>query len=139
MLIHVIDASSKTRNEQIKVVNDVLEDIGANTQPRIAAFNKCDISEEFVPNFLSGYDKTVNISAKTGNNINKLIETTASLAPGKKEKVTVVLPYSDASLLNMLHTNQKVINEEYTEKGIRLELLADESAFKKLKPYIERG
>lgn len=141
LLVHVIDASCPARNDQIRVVNDVLKDIGAVDKPQIAVFNKCDMlsSPDFVPNFLDGHDRTVKISAKTGENIKELIDCLAELAPGKKEKISVLLPYSDASLLDMLHTNQKVLQEEYTQDGIKIELLADEQTFKRLKPYIERG
>lgn len=141
LLIHVIDASSDTREEQISVVNTVLHDIGACGKPQIAVFNKCDKLDSlgFVPSKLDGYDKTVNISAKNGENTEELIKAIAYLAPGKKEKISVLIPYTDASLLDMIHTNQKVISEEYTENGIKAELLADEQAYKKLMPYIERG
>lgn len=138
LLIHVIDASSPSKNEHIKVVNDVLKDIGAVGKPRIAAFNKCDNSDcaLFLPNNADGYDETVRISAKTGENTDKLINSIARLAPGKKEEITVILPYSEASLLNTLHTKQKVLSEEYTNDGIKIKLLADETAFKRLQPYI---
>lgn len=141
LLVHVIDASSPTRAEQIKVVNEVLKDIGADGKPQIAAFNKCDCldCDGFIPTCADGCDVTVAISAKSGENTDKLVAALAQLAPGRKEKLTVLLPYSDASMLNDLHTNQKVLCEEYTDKGIKIELLADEAAFKRLQPYIERG
>ena len=141
ILIHVIDASNPRRVDQIRVVNEVLHDIGAVGKPSIAVFNKCDRldSDAFAPNSLDGYERSVKIAAKTGENIESLIEAIADTAPGKKQQVRILLPYSDAGLLNELHQNQKVLQENYTENGIEIELLADESAFRKLHDYIVEG
>lgn len=141
LLIHVIDASSPAKLEQIKIVEDVLRDIGAVGKPRIALLNKSDKldSQEFMPNILRGYDRTISISAKTGENIEALIKVIEELAPGKKQKMNLVIPYSEAGLVSKLHENQKIISEEYTQAGIRLELLAGEEVYKKLQGYIERG
>ena len=141
LLIHVIDASSPARSAQIKVAEEVLNDIGAVGKPRIAVFNKCDKEDEagFLPAAAEGYDRTVRISAKTGENIGELIKAVAELAPGKKEKMRVLIPYGSESLVSKLHDNQKILTEEYTAEGVRLELLAGEEVFKDLQKYIERG
>jgi GTP-binding protein HflX len=141
LLIHVIDASSPRRADQIRVVGEVLNDIGAVGKPRIAVFNKCDKldSPEFAPKSLDGYDKSVRIAAKTGENIAELVGAVAELAPGKKKQIKVLIPYSEAKMVNGLHENQKVISEEYKENGIEIELLADEAEFRRLHDYIERG
>lgn len=138
VLIHVIDASSPRRAEQIKVVDEVLKDIGAVGKPQIAVFNKCDKldSPEFIPKKAEGYDRLVKISAKSGENIGELIKQIAELAPGKKEKIKILIPYSDAGIIDELHKYQKVLSEEYTENGIEMELLADETTFRRLGAYV---
>jgi GTP-binding protein HflX len=42
LLLHVIDASYTSFQEQIRVVNESLEEIGAGSKPRILVFNKID-------------------------------------------------------------------------------------------------
>lgn len=44
-LLHVIDSSDPFIQERINVVNEILDDIGAN-QPRIMVFNKIDLIDE---------------------------------------------------------------------------------------------
>lgn len=138
VLIHVVDASSPGRAEQVKVVDEVLKDIGAVGKPQIAVFNKCDKLEtfEFAPRMIDGYEKNVRISAKSGENINELIDAIAELAPGRKKEIKILIPYSDARIINDLHQNQKVLKEEYTENGIEVNLLADEATFRALHDYI---
>ena len=138
LLVHVIDASSPYRLDQIRVVNEVLSDIGAVGKPQIALFNKCDKLEspEFMPKLLDGYEKTVRISAKTGENTDELIAALAELAPGKKTKIRVLIPYSEGGLLSELHEKQKIISEDYTGNGTEVVLLADEIIFNRLHDYI---
>jgi len=138
LLIHVIDASGRDRENQIRVVNEVLNDIGADGKPRIAVFNKCDRldSLEFAPRSLSGHDMSVKISAKSGTNIDELISAIAELAPGKKQKIKILIPYSDGNLLNELYKNQKVLSEEYTADGVEVEFLADEAMFRRVHDMI---
>jgi GTP-binding protein HflX len=42
LLLHVVDAASPQRDEQIAEVHKVLEDIGAGEIPRILVYNKID-------------------------------------------------------------------------------------------------
>jgi GTP-binding protein HflX len=44
LLLHVIDASSLQREEQVAEVNKVLADIGADEIPRILVYNKIDLA-----------------------------------------------------------------------------------------------
>ena len=133
-LLHVIDASSPDFEDQIEVVENVLRDIGAGDKPIIGVYNKCDISS---PEFLKTlrYNKNVNISAKKNINTDKLIDAISNVAPGKKEELLIMLPYSLGSELSELHTNQKVLSEEYTENGIKIRFLADAATFDRLKKY----
>ncbi len=134
ILLHVIDTSSPEFEDQIEVVESVLRDIGAFDKPIIGVYNKCDIAS---PEFLKStrYNKNISISAKNKINMDKLIEIISDVAPGKKQKLSILLPYSLGSELSELHTNQKVISEEYTEDGIKICFLADEATFDRLKKY----
>jgi len=44
LLLHVIDAASPQRDEQIAAVNQVLRDIGAHEIPQILVYNKIDMA-----------------------------------------------------------------------------------------------
>lgn len=133
MLLHIIDTSSPEMENQIHVVENVLKDIGASGKPEICVFNKCDLTAErpFVKDCPCVY-----ISAKSGENINTLIKAIADAAPGKKEKISVIIPYSNGALVSELYQNQKVLSESYGESGTEMELLVDERMYEKLKEYM---
>ena len=50
----------------------------------------------------------------------------------------IILPYNEAGLLNEIRKDGKVISEEYTENGIKAEVMADFRLCSRLEKYIER-
>lgn len=46
LLLHVVDAASPQRDEQIDQVDKVLDEIGASAIPRILVFNKIDLTDQ---------------------------------------------------------------------------------------------
>lgn len=136
VLLHVIDGASEQYADHIKVVREVLSDIGAGQKPIIAVFNKCD---KIGPNTVltaPGHDIEIKISAKTGEGFAELLSALAELAPGKKTRVTAIIPYTEGALLSRLHQEQKILAEEYTENGTKIEMLADRYAYDAVKEYI---
>ena len=133
-LIHVTDASSPDADMHIKVVGDVLKDLGAQSKPVINVYNKCDVAVDFVPPVSEGTD--VFISAKTGKGIDGLFGAIADTAPGRKREHTFLIPYSDGAILSTLHSSEKVLSEEYTDKGTKVRVLVDDAVFGGLKKYL---
>ena len=137
ILLHVIDASSDEADNQIEVVESVLRDIGASGKPIIGVFNKCDkISDEPIGKI--NYDKNVFISAKKRININELLLAIADTAPGKKQEITVCIPYGEGSVVNELHSSQKVIREEYAAEGTLMDLMVDAAMYERIKQYVTK-
>lgn len=73
MLLHIIDAASPFRNEQIAEVNKLLKEIGAETIPQILIFNKIDRAESSrTANYVRdeyGRITCIRLSAKTGEGL----------------------------------------------------------------------
>ena len=132
-IIHVIDASSSEADNRIKVVCDVLDEIGAGGKPYINVYNKCDLQNCSIASDNGG--KNVFISAKTGQGIADLMAAIADTAPGKKFERELLIPYSDGGVLNELHKNEKVLDEEYRGDGVYIKVLADEAVFQTIKQY----
>ncbi len=135
ILLHVIDTSSEEVENQMRVVDEVLKEIGAVGKPVIGVFNKCDISGADCIGLMR-YDKNVRISAKRGDNLSALIEAIADAAPGKKRAVKVCIPYSEGALVNELHETQKVQSTDFSENGTVMELLVDAAMYERLRKYV---
>jgi len=74
LLLHVVDANSSERFDQIAEVNKVLQEIGAQHIPQILVFNKIDLQETPAGVQRDEYGRITRIflSAKTGAGIDEL-------------------------------------------------------------------
>lgn len=82
LLLHVVDAASPARNEQIEQVNLVLEEIGAENIPQLLVWNKIDMSgaKPGVERDEYGKIRRVFVSARTGEGLDLLREAIAEYA-----------------------------------------------------------
>lgn len=86
LLLHVVDASSAVRLEQIEQVNDVLHEIGADTVRQVLVFNKIDAVPELaargdaVERDEYGNISRVFLSARTGQGLDALRAAIAEIA-----------------------------------------------------------
>lgn len=135
VLLHVIDASNPEADNQVKIVEQVLADIGADDKPVVAVFNKCDLTMGKAAASPKS-NRNVYISARYGKQIDTLIDAISRTAPGRKRRVKVCIPYSEGSLVNLLHDTQKVDSEEYSDKGTLMDLRVDAETYEKIKQYL---
>ncbi len=135
VLLHITDVSNPEYKNQIIVVNEVLKDIGADNKPEIMVYNKCDKADK---EELTGCDG-VFISAKKKIGLDKLIDAVADAAPGKKQEISVCIPYSEGALVSELHNTQKILSEQYSSEGTILCLLADSITYNRLRDYMVGG
>lgn len=134
VLLHVIDSSDESMNDQITVTKDVLSSIGAMDKPIIGVYNKTDLCTDLAG--LCHYKRNVCISAKNKTGIDELINALSEEAPGKKKEYTMLIPYSDGGILNSIHNNQKVLAENYTSDGTELKVLLDDESYAKFQNYV---
>ena len=82
LLIHVFDASSPQRVEQIQQVDAVLAEIGAGDIPQILVANKVDLAERLpsVEHHPCGTIRRVSVSARTGAGLPALRDALAAAA-----------------------------------------------------------
>ncbi len=135
VLVHVVDASSNGRDEQMDVVYKTLSELGCLEKPIVTVFNKTD-KDVVLP---LPHDKnaayTVSISALTGAGVEKVTEAIERVLAASKRKLAIVLPYSQGNMLAKIHGSCDILNEEHTEKGVFLELYANEEMFNRLKQF----
>ncbi len=134
VLIHVTDVSNPEYETHMKVVESVLNDIGASGKPVINLYNKSDLANDFIPT-----EKGIFISAKTGAGTGEFLAALSDAAPGKKQKMTVIIPYSRGDIVNRLHEKEKVLSEEFTESGTLMTILADKITYNSLREFLGGG
>lgn len=82
LLLHVVDANSPVRLDQIQQVNQVLKEIGADQIPQLLVWNKIDLAELEPSVEMDEYDKIqrVFVSGRTGVGMDLLRDAIASYA-----------------------------------------------------------
>ncbi len=132
VLLHVIDISNPEWEEQARVVNELIRQLGAEGTPCLRIFNKCDRYIGILPH---GED-VVCISAKSGEGSDRLVQKLSELLDRGKKQVTLLLPYAAAGLLDSLNREAKVLRTEYTDAGIEVEAVVQPDLFGRVKQYI---
>ena len=118
LLIHVVDSSYENRDFYMEVTNKVIEQIGAGDKDQIIAYNKMDIAKS-VPLDVSGHE-VVYLSAKTGENINVLVEKIREKIFGGRVEMTLLIPYQRGDTTSYLCENAQIFSMEYEEEGTLL-------------------
>lgn len=137
LLLHVVDSSNEDLDIQIKTTYSILKELEVLQKPIITVFNKTDKIQEkglFYDNKF--VDKKISISAKTGENIDELLELVQNLLPQKFEKVTLRLPYDQQGSVNYFMTNYNVEDIKYTEEGTEIQLNINQIDFEKYSKFI---
>jgi GTP-binding protein HflX len=137
LLLIVADGADSEVDMHLEIVSRLLSDIGASDKPKIVVFNKSDlIPDDKNLTVLSGGAPFVEISAKEGTGIEKLLAKLEDLVPGKKKKITLLIPYSQGQIVSELHANQIIMEETYEADGTRITTLLDAISYSKYRDYI---
>lgn len=124
--LHIIDASDPRVEENIKAVDDVLEQIHANNIPRLLVYNKIDLleqSSQIVVRDDNNLPIRVNISAKTGQGIDELLSCISELLSTDSSTFAVKILANDSKLRSLLYSSKGVVSEEFLDDGsIKLQL-----------------
>lgn len=143
VLVHVVDASSLDADEQAQAVDQVLEDLGAVNKPVIMALNKIDLgmtmAAERIIRQVGDQLPVLEISAKTGENLDLLLQTIGDTLPQEYNTYEMLIPFSDQKLVNMVHEEGNVLEEEFTGEGTRLKAQLAPAAAGRIKGYLTDG
>ena len=132
ILLHVIDLSNPEWEDQAEIVNALVRQLGAETTPCIRVFNKCDLYVGILPH---GSD-TVCISAKTGEGADVLIQHLMDMLNEGIRESDLILPYSDAGVLDLLRREAQILSAEYTENGILVKANLSPELLGRFKKYV---
>jgi GTPase len=137
ILLHVVDASTEEAGVQIQVVNSILEGLGAINKPIALVLNKIDVRKEESRIPISNpQGKVFEISALTGQGLEGLLEGISQMIPKENIEVNVLVPYTAGWVIPFIHENGEVISEEYTEQGIKADIIIKKMKIEKIREYI---
>lgn len=132
VILNICDISINDAQEQLEVTRSVLDELGCGDIPVITVCNKVDLTEDKMMSF---GENTVFISAKNKKGIDRLLQTICKVLSERVEEVELLLPYSEGSLLEQIHRNGKMLEEEYRPDGVRIKIVIDKKLLKAVLPF----
>jgi len=115
LVVHVVDAASIDLDGRMAVVNSILEELGAESRPRLVVYNKKDLPTAAVPP-----PGAIAVSAHTGDGIAGLLDAFDSAFAPVEEKLAIVIPHRDGRTRAWLHRHGRVVEETDLEEGTRV-------------------
>lgn len=134
LLLHVVDFSDEDYEENIRVTNSTLKEIGADNIPVIYVFNKCDKVNDTKLPYVDG--SKVCISAKNNIGINELINVISNNIFKGYVTCKMQIPFKRGDIVSYLKEKYDFISTQYTNDGTLIEICLNEKDYGKYKNYI---
>ncbi len=132
VLLHVIDISNPDWEEQARVVDRLIYQLGAEGTPYIRLYNKCDQYFGILPHG----ENELCISAKSGEGSDSLVKKLCEILDNGKQEVELLIPYSKGGMLDTLMKETAVLEREYEQDGIKVRAVVPKVMLGKLKDFI---
>mgnify|MGYP004602827123 FL=1 len=131
VLLHVIDISNPEWEEQARVVDSLIRELGAEETPCIRVFNKCDRYFGILPHG----EHTVCVSARTGEGLDSLQTMIAEILSRGKHHAVLRIPYSAGNLIDLLQREAAVHSLEYAEDCMVVDATVKPEIWGRVKAY----
>ena len=136
LILHVIDASSPEFEGQIDAVDQVMQQIGAQSIPKLMVFNKCDLlDDEALAGMRNRFSNALFVSAHSGLGIDDLLRRIAQVASSGEKRMEVVIPYDKGSLSALAHERCRIIEEYYESDGTHMAIFCPPSLASQFEPF----
>jgi GTP-binding protein HflX len=141
VLLHVVDASHPLLEEQIAVVNETLEDIGAGGKRTIMVFNKIDRLQDRseLAQLRKTFDQPVFISATRSINVTGLVARLTNVLDAGITEATLQLAQQDYALISRIHDLADVLDTVYNHDSVTVRFRAPTATVEHIRKLIERG
>lgn len=138
ILIHVVDISDPFCIEHAEATYEVLQELKAYDKPIITVLNKVDTLENKAKAkiFKVKFPKAVSISAKTGEDLDELLDMMMKEISNLRKVVTLRIPQSKYALVAELMEVGTVKEMEYEGNDILLEVEIPSILEHKVLPYV---
>ena len=133
LLLHVVDSSYENYDFHIDVTDKVIGEIGAGGKEKLMVYNKIDKISE-LPVDATGHD-CVFVSAKTGENMDLLMDKIRQSIFSDRITAELMIPYSRGDISSYLCEKAVVMEMDYREEGTFFKVELNQADYNRLKKY----
>lgn len=139
LILHIVDITHPNVREQVRTVEQVLQEIQAGQKPMLVALNKIDLLKdpETAQEMAAQYPNAVAISALYGHGLEQLLLKLEALLTQQMVPVRVQLPYAAGDLVSLFRRHGVVNSEQHGQTGLKIEGRVPPGLLKTFEPYLE--
>lgn len=113
LILHVVDASSERRDEQMKVVDEILQELGAGGKPQVILYNKIDLCNPQQQEMLPVDQTHLRISAYNEQDLEAVKNMVQDQLAGGTRIYRI--PADRGDLISHLYTFSSVVDQDYED------------------------
>jgi GTPase len=136
--VHVLDASQARVFQFYQTTMDVLKELGADEKKMLVVLNKVDLltpAQKF--SLAQHFTRPVLVSLKTGEGMEILLQRLSEMMLDKIVRLRLRLPQSEFGLMSLIHTQGKLLHQEYEENDVLLDVVVPRRFEMQFAPFIE--
>ncbi|HEU0274716.1 MAG TPA: GTPase HflX [Candidatus Udaeobacter sp.] len=137
LLIHVVDLSHPRVDEQMEAVDAVIKELNAYGKQTLIVFNKIDNlpNRELTDSYLRRFPRSVAISARTGEGVNKLVQELEDALSSWRLRSRFRIPSRESALIAEIHRVGHVLELRYEGSDAMVVAHVPPDLAKKLERY----
>lgn len=129
LILHVVDSSSEMKNRQMRVVDEVLQELGAQGKPTIAVFNKIDLLSGAHTELLTAEGDRIRVSAFSESDMESLKLTVQEKLMGDTRRFRI--PAGRGDLISLVYRVGDVLDQEVEGEDITFDVRLKQLEFDK--------
>lgn len=120
-IIHVVDASNPQMEKQMYIVYETLKKLGVEGKPVLTLFNKQDLRTDTEALHDARADRTVHISARTGEGLDLVRSALEQMLRENKIYMERLVPYTETAILAKIRSAGELVSEDYRPEGVYIQ------------------
>ena len=120
LLIQVVDFSDAHYRQQMEVTEQTLKELGAGDIPMITVYNKADKCG--MADIPQRKGRRIYMAAGQGIGLEELAEMIQEELYADRVEAEFLLPFDKGDVVSFFRENATVLEQEYTESGVRLKV-----------------
>ncbi|MDF2713838.1 MAG: GTP-binding protein HSR1-related protein [Paenibacillus sp.] len=129
LILHVVDSSSEMKDQQMRVVDEVLQELGAQGKPTIAVFNKIDLLTGTHAELWTAEGDVIRVSAFSETDLESLKLSVQEKLMGDTKRFRI--PADRGDLISLVYRVGDVLEQEVDGEEIRFDVRLKQLEFDK--------
>ena len=137
LILIVVDISDPFSYDHIRVVDEILNDLGAAGKPSIVVWNKKDkVDSDFRSRYINDSRDEILISALTGDGIDQLKSMIRNALEPETKKIKLKVPFTEGWVLPYIYENGIVKEVEYLEDSSLIKAEMEKKSINRVLPFM---